>query len=86
MFYVEFHRLLLAGERRLEAAEMQAIYCMGQGKERRDKVMAGNEEVGQTNTGKEEKLAGTSREDAIRKSSLATSISVVFNLRYAKTS
>jgi hypothetical protein len=44
---------------------------MGQGKERRDKVMAGNWEVGQTNTRKEEKFAGTSTEGTIRKSSQA---------------
>jgi hypothetical protein len=41
---------------------------MRKGKNRR-KFAAGNEEAGQTNTRKEEKLDGTSTEDDIRKSS-----------------
>jgi hypothetical protein len=44
---------------------------MGQGKEMRNKVTTRNGEVGQTNT-REEKLAGTSTEDAVWKSSQAT--------------
>jgi hypothetical protein len=42
------------------------LYSMGQGKR--------NEEVEQTDTQEEEKLAGTSADDAIRKSSQATFI------------
>jgi hypothetical protein len=42
---------------------------MRQGKGRRNKVTNRNEEAGQTNTQKEEKLARTSTEDAIKKSS-----------------
>jgi hypothetical protein len=41
---------------------------MGRGKRRRNKAAIGNEEAGQTNTRKEETLAGTSIEDAIRNS------------------
>jgi hypothetical protein len=48
---------------------------MEQGKERWNKVTTRNEEVGQTNTRKEGKVAGTSTEDAIRKSSQPNFIS-----------
>jgi hypothetical protein len=45
---------------------------MGQGKERRNAVTTADKGVGQTNSRKEETWAGTSTEDAIRKSSQAT--------------
>jgi hypothetical protein len=48
---------------------------VGQGKERRNKVTTRNDEVGLTNVRMEEKLAGTSAEDAVRKSSHATFVS-----------
>jgi hypothetical protein len=47
---------------------------MGQGNEPRNKVTTGNEEVEQTNTRKEEQLAGTSTDDATTKRSQATFI------------
>jgi hypothetical protein len=49
------------------------LYCMqqGQGKERRNNVTTGNDEVGQTDTRTEVKLAPTSTEHAIRQSSQA---------------
>jgi hypothetical protein len=47
---------------------------MGQGKERRSTVTIRNVESEQTNTQKEEKFAGTSTEDVIKKSSQATFI------------
>jgi hypothetical protein len=47
---------------------------MGQEMKRRNEVTSGNEEVGQTNARKEDKLAVTSPEDAIGKSSQATSV------------
>jgi hypothetical protein len=50
---------------------------MGQEKEQRNKVTSRNEEAGQTNKRKEEKLAGTSTEDAIRKRSQTTFILVL---------
>jgi hypothetical protein len=43
-------------------------YSMGQGNERQNKATTRNAEAEQTNTQKEEKLAGTSGEDATRKS------------------
>jgi hypothetical protein len=50
------------------------LYLMGQGRERRNEVTNGNEEVGQTDTRQEVKTAGTSTEDAVRKNSQATLI------------
>jgi hypothetical protein len=47
---------------------------VGQGTERRNKVSTRNAEAGHTYTRKEEKLAGTSKEEAIRKNSQATFI------------
>jgi hypothetical protein len=47
---------------------------VGQGKVKRNEVITRNEETGQTHTRKVEELAGTSEEDAIRKSSQATFI------------
>jgi hypothetical protein len=47
---------------------------MGQGNQRRSKDTNRNEEVRQGNSRKEEKLAGTSTVDAIRKSSQASFI------------
>jgi hypothetical protein len=74
MYGSETWPLRRTDERRLEAAEMRfircvagCIYCVAQGKERRNKGTTRNEEVGQTNTRKEEELAGISTEDAIRK-------------------
>lgn len=45
---------------------------MGQGEEIRDKVTTGNDEFGQTNTQKGERLGGTSIEYIVRKSFEAT--------------
>jgi hypothetical protein len=47
---------------------------MGQGNELRNKDTNRNEKVAQANSRKEEKLVGTSKEEAIRKSSHATFI------------
>jgi hypothetical protein len=49
-----------------------AAYSMGYGQERRHKFTAENEEFGKTNTRNEDKLAGTSTEDAFRRSSQIT--------------
>jgi hypothetical protein len=52
--------------------------CMGQRKERQNKVTTRNKEDGQTNTRKKEKPAGTSTQEAIRKSYQATSYCSVY--------
>jgi hypothetical protein len=57
---------------------------MRQGKGQENKIAFGNEEVGQTNKRKEEKLAGTSIEDAIRRSSHATFISSTNRRTYSR--
>jgi hypothetical protein len=54
---------------------------VGQGKERRNKVITGNEEVAHTNTLKGDSLAGTSTEDAISKRSQATFIITSYRRR-----
>jgi hypothetical protein len=64
----------MEGGRDAISAVCSRIYCMGHGKERRSNVTIRNDEGGQRNTRNEEKLAGTSTEDVIRKSSEATFI------------
>jgi hypothetical protein len=64
----------------LEAAEMRFLQCAAgyavwdEEQELQNKVTTRNDEVGHTNTREEEKLAGTSTMDTIRKSSKATFI------------
>lgn len=70
-FEHQFIQISLMSSRSAVSVVSLHLYSVGQGKKWQNKVTNRNEELGQTNTQKAERRAGTSTEYAIRKSSEA---------------